>query len=469
MTAPATVTAALFAAFGVLPEIALRTLAGLRVVFAPPTFYGDKGSIALRFEAPADLPPLPADRAWLTGHEEHTLSVRLGLEYGTDAAAMFRALYGAVVRGLYANALRGRVVETYSETVRVMSDVWENYSYADAFVTFEDGRSGVAKVCVEHVEVSGGRFTVDAPAELRGAAADYARLCDERHVAARAHEDETRPAEPVLRDALVVLSRGTKHPTGGMYVVSWVGEGQSYAGRSSTRVGLRTVNPETGATSDEVIYTDARNVDVIVANVRGDDWRNPVAEAFRGLGAYLSDAFTLAGRDPAPCRDLHDAHGLLWSCPACAAAEGTASIYCNGVAARRRTETLALARRMAADPRFAAVVRELVSAPFYRTPALRETFDAGAVCDAFDTALEDRFVDLFAEWTSAPEGPAREDLRRAWREEIRVSFPTGAHDAASVKADKAAAKVSARAEKAARAAEAKVAARAARKTPHAAA
>lgn len=462
MTAP--VTAALFAAFGVLPEIALRTLAGLRVAFVPPAFYGDKGSLALRFEAPVDLPELPADRAWLTGHEEYTLSVRLGLEYGTDAAAVFRALYAAVVRGLYANALRGRVVATYSETVRVMSDVWENYSYADAFVTFEAGRSGVAKVCVEHVEVSGGRFSVDAPAELRAAAAAYARLCDERHVAARTHEEETRPAEPVLRDALVVLSRGTKHPTGGMYVVSWVGAGQSYAGRSSTRVGLRTVDPKTGATSDEVIYTDARNVDVVVPNVRGDDWCNPVPEEYRGLGAYLSDAFTLAGRDPAPCRDLHDAHGLLWSCPACNAAEGTASIYCNGVAARRRTEALSLARRMEADPCFAAVVREVVSAPFYRSAALRETFDASAVCDAYDTALEGRFVSLFAEWAATPaEAVAREDLRRAWREDLRVSFPTAAHDAASVKADKAEAKVQARAKKAALRAAAAEAKRAARK------
>ena len=55
------------AAFGVLPEIALRTLAGLRVVFAPRPSTATKGSIALRFRAPRTS-PLPADRAWLTGH-----------------------------------------------------------------------------------------------------------------------------------------------------------------------------------------------------------------------------------------------------------------------------------------------------------------------------------------------------------------------------------------------------------------
>ena len=260
-----------------------------------------------------------------------------------------------------------------------MSDVWENYSYADAFVTFEDRRSRRGR------KVSKGlrrHFTVDAPAGSAVQPPPHPPLRRRRHVAARATRTDAprgagapgRPRGALARD------RSTRS---GQNVRRLLGRGgQSYAGRSSTRVGLPHGQPR-----------DRRNLGqghLHRRPQRGRDRRErprrrlaqPVAEAFRGLGAYLSDAFT-SRRGPAPCR-----------------------------VGREPPSTLAhpASRRWSGS-----------SHAFYHPGARGDLPDARAVCDAFILPPWKT-----ASWASSRSGPPRRrpsprGLRRAWRERSGVA------------------------------------------------
>jgi len=133
----------------------------------------------------------------------------------------------------------GQVLAKYSQSERVMSDIWENVTYAVVW----DFETCEAKHVVVHV--TGGskstcEATIDAPDDLYEVYEAYQKLLAAKRLLeqldrdARVDRDEAQKAwDAVEKDKVMVVTRGRKVPKGTVGRVFWV---DNY--RNPYRVGL---------------------------------------------------------------------------------------------------------------------------------------------------------------------------------------------------------------------------------------
>lgn len=162
----------------------------------------------------------------------------------------------------------GCVVEVHGDSVQVMSDIFEYHTYALAF----DNATGEFKDVFLYSDYASGEdkrvATVDATDEVKEIyeahkAVKAAKVALDRALAVR--EEALRGARCPGRGKTLKVVSGRKIPKGTVGVCTWYGEGRSYspfvasyrnAGPGPMRVGMNV--------NGEVVYTDARNVEVVV-------------------------------------------------------------------------------------------------------------------------------------------------------------------------------------------------------------
>ncbi len=163
----------------------------------------------------------------------------------------------------------GCTLKTYGESVQVMSDIYEYHTYALVF----DNDSGEFKsvfLTSDYPSSSGEKrvATVDATEEVKALYEAHEIMVEAKKALDRA---EARRADKLAevrtpgRGKTLKVVKGRKVPVGTVGECTWYGEGRSYSPFRSSyrnaapgpmRVGIKV--------NGEVVYTDARNVEVVV-------------------------------------------------------------------------------------------------------------------------------------------------------------------------------------------------------------
>jgi len=164
-----------------------------------------------------------------------------------------------VSSGAVTESFVGCVVRVYSESVQVMSDIFEMHTYAVCY----DADAREFKTVFVSSDYPGGE---KKSAEVD--ATESVKECYEAHLAVKAAEKALAKAKAVFEDATryaarlgagktVKVVRGRKVKVGTVAKVKWAGECRAYAGGTETRALL--VLP-----SGEEVWTAGRNVEVVV-------------------------------------------------------------------------------------------------------------------------------------------------------------------------------------------------------------
>ena len=155
----------------------------------------------------------------------------------------------------------GCVLAVYSESVQVMSDIFEYHTYARVF----DNEAGTFKSVFlrsdYYPESSDKReATVDASDEIKALYECHQAALEAKKTLERAEADREEALRAVRcpsRGKTVKVVRGRKVAVGTVAECTWFGMGRGYMGRSAPwRVGLKV--------DGQVVYTDAKNVEVVV-------------------------------------------------------------------------------------------------------------------------------------------------------------------------------------------------------------
>lgn len=167
----------------------------------------------------------------------------------------------------------GRVLSFRTTCERVMSDVWDDVTYAQVLGTDDIGARQLEEVCVgaasfdRELTSLGLIDAVDATPEVQAAAeeerqllATYGAIRERLRAARAAAEKAVYEARLPRRGRQVVVARGRKVAKGTEGEVIWYGEGKAYGygQRGEMRVGIKLA-------SGEVVWTAAANVDVVGA------------------------------------------------------------------------------------------------------------------------------------------------------------------------------------------------------------
>jgi hypothetical protein len=161
----------------------------------------------------------------------------------------------------------GCVVSIDTESVQVMSDIWERHTSALVY----DNEKGTFTHRFLYSDYGSDRkssATVDATDEVRALyeahkAVEAAKKTLERAEAARerALQDVRTPA----RGKIVKVVKGRKIPKGTVGECTWYGEGRSYQPfRSSYRDRMSGPMRVGMKVDGKIVYTDAKNVEVVV-------------------------------------------------------------------------------------------------------------------------------------------------------------------------------------------------------------
>jgi hypothetical protein len=156
----------------------------------------------------------------------------------------------------------GCTLKTYGESVQVMSDIFEYHTYALVF----NNDSGEFTSIFLHSDYAGSRdpkreATVDATEEVLDLYEAHTAMVEAKKTLERA---EARRAEALAevrtpsRGKMLKVVKGRKIAKGTVGECTWYGEGRvyGYSALAPMRVGMKVNN--------EVVYTDACNVEVVV-------------------------------------------------------------------------------------------------------------------------------------------------------------------------------------------------------------
>lgn len=163
----------------------------------------------------------------------------------------------------------GCVVKVYGDSVQVMSDIFEYHTYALVL----DNDSGEFKSVFLYSDYRGSsddkrEATVDATEQVQALYEAHTAMVEAKKAMERAEArraDALREVRTPGRGKTLKVVRGRKVPVGTVGECTWYGEGRSYSPFRSSyrnsapgpmRVGIKV--------NGEVVYTDARNVEVVV-------------------------------------------------------------------------------------------------------------------------------------------------------------------------------------------------------------
>lgn len=164
--------------------------------------------------------------------------------------------------GSVETSFAGCVVSVAAESVQVMSDIWEMHTYALVF----NNESGTFEKRFLYSDY--GFSSNDEKRTAEADATDEIKVLYDCHMAVheaklaleRAEAGRERALNEVRcpnRGKTVKVVRGRKIPRGTVGECTFYGQGKSYGFRAPAwRVGMKV--------NGEVVYTDARNVEVVV-------------------------------------------------------------------------------------------------------------------------------------------------------------------------------------------------------------